>query len=100
MQFGHGRVVGDFPMAVLLDEDDRRGPGVLVAIAPGFHRGARIVVGGGLDVRHDEREGKRGALDHLNYPRFSSYSVARAGVGWLAVCEVPVRATSYSAGGM
>ncbi|BCP37349.1 hypothetical protein MINTMi198_27190 [Mycobacterium intracellulare M.i.198] len=35
----------------------------------------------------------------LNYPRFSSYSVARAGVGWLAWCEVPVRAASYSAGG-
>ncbi len=36
---------------------------------------------------------------NLNYPRFSSYSVARAGVGWLAWCEVPVRAASYSAGG-
>ena len=27
-----------------------------------------------------------------NYPRFCSYSGARAGVGWLAGCEVPVRA--------
>lgn len=35
----------------------------------------------------------------LKYPRFCSYSVARAGVGWLAGCEVPVRAASYSAGG-
>jgi hypothetical protein len=55
-----------------------------------------------------ELAGQRNAVDgriveivaELNYPRFSSYSVARAGVGWLAVCEVPVRATSYSAGGM
>jgi hypothetical protein len=31
-------------------------------------------------------------------PRIRSYVVARAGVGWLAGCEVPVRA--YSAGDM
>lgn len=35
----------------------------------------------------------------LNYPRFCSYVFARAGFGWLAGCEVPVRAASYSAGG-
>ena len=39
-----------------------------------------------------------GKVLNLNYPRFSSYSVARAGVGWLAGCEAPVRAASYSAG--
>ena len=38
-------------------------------------------------------------VGRLNYPRVSSYSVARAGVGWLAGCEVAVRAASYSAGG-
>lgn len=37
-------------------------------------------------------------LRGVNYPGFCSYSVARAGVGWLAGCEVPVRAASYSAG--
>ncbi len=35
----------------------------------------------------------------LKYPGFCSYMGARAGVGWLAGCEVPVRAASYSAGG-
>jgi hypothetical protein len=35
----------------------------------------------------------------VKYPRFCSYSVARAGVGWLAGCEVAARAASYSAGG-
>ena len=35
----------------------------------------------------------------MNYPRFSSYSVARAGVGWLAWGEASLRAASYSAGG-
>ncbi len=35
----------------------------------------------------------------LNYPRFCSYVGARAGFGWLAGCEAPVRAASYSAGG-
>ncbi len=35
----------------------------------------------------------------VKYPGFCSYMGARAGVGWLAGCEVPVRAASYSAGG-
>ena len=35
----------------------------------------------------------------VKYPRFSSYSVARAGVGWLAWGEASLRAASYSAGG-
>ncbi|MFP2992641.1 hypothetical protein ACK87K_17990, partial [Mycobacterium intracellulare] len=43
--------------------------------------------------------GQTVVMPEVNYPRFSSYSVARAGVGWLAWCEVPVRAASYSAGG-
>lgn len=37
-------------------------------------------------------------LNQVNYPGFCSYPVARAGVGWLAVCEVAVRPASYSAG--
>ncbi len=40
-----------------------------------------------------------GLLLGVKYPRFCSYLVARAGVGWLAGCEAPVRAASYSAGG-
>ena len=38
------------------------------------------------------------AANQLKYPRFCSYVVARAGVGWLAGGEAAVRAASYSAG--
>lgn len=65
MQFRHGGVVGDLPVPVLLDEDDRCGPGVLVAISAGFHRGARLVVGSRLDIGHDKRKGKCRPFDHL-----------------------------------
>ena len=76
--------------------------------SPWWGRGevAQYFSGGGVDdgdvvvLGEDEDAGSVvvAADADVNYPRFCSYSVARAGVGWLAGCEVPVRAASYSAG--
>lgn len=40
-----------------------------------------------------------GVAQDANYPRFCSYSVARARGGWLAVSEAALKVASYSTGG-